>query len=271
MSDGSTVQVLDGQTHAVIRVISKGLNYPDGLWVDAHGNLYVTNNVGGSVAEFAPGASIARCRYSAGGLSEPIDVTTDGRGDVYVADFRITETTGYIYEYAQCTNKLVKRYAVQSRPNGLAVDKRGDIFVSYSPNPAGAPLGAFEEFVRGNAKPTPLKATVGAAGDIILDSHENIIAEDQLGSSTRSGGVDIIAPPYTKVKTIAFLVAGDMHDLCLTKDEKTLYSANSSRFTGDIPSVTAFAYPSGRLVTTIGAANGITAPQGVGCSPNATF
>ncbi len=53
---------------------------------------------------------MARC------LIDPIDVTTDDKGNVYVDDFNNFRPTGYIDEYAQCHNKVIARHAIKSGP-----------------------------------------------------------------------------------------------------------------------------------------------------------
>lgn len=61
----------------------------------------MTNQTGVSgptVIEYAPRGSVPICIYSSG-LSNPIYVTTDDEGNVYVSDFWLY--TGYLDKYKQ--------------------------------------------------------------------------------------------------------------------------------------------------------------------------
>jgi hypothetical protein len=250
---GSTVLALKNQSYKSAGEITSGVNGSDGLWVDNHGNLYVSNFNSDTVTEYAPGASSPTCTYSSG-LVDPINVTTDNAGNVYVVDFYVDQNPGYIDKFAQCDNTISAQYPVSSGPQGVAVDRHGDIFVSYYSNG-----GAFVEFKNGSSQPTALSATTVLPGGLILDKNGNLVAEDQAGS------IDVIAPPYSSATPLVTGVNGPFHD-SLNRKEDLLFSANTGSNT-----VTVYRYPSGSLVTTLGSGNGITTAQGVADSPNATF
>jgi hypothetical protein len=96
-------------------------------------------------------------------------------------------------------------------------------------------------------------------GGLVLDKNDNLVAEDQAGS------IDVIAPPYASATPIVTDVNGPFRD-SLNRKEDLLFSANTGSNT-----VTVYRYPSGELLETLGASNGITTPLGVAESPNATF
>ncbi|MGA8534940.1 MAG: hypothetical protein WB615_12605 [Candidatus Tumulicola sp.] len=244
---GSTVQVLKTKTYKNIGSITSGVSGSDGLWADKAGNVYVANFLGDNVTEYPSGSGSPSCTYSTG-LVDPINVTADDAGNVYVVDFNNFNNPGYIYKYAQCSNTLAKKYAVNKGPEGIAVDKHGDIFVSYH---GANSNGAFEEFKRGHANATPLGATVSSPGGLVIDVNGNLIADDQ------AGFIDVIAPPYSSASPLVSGLSDPFHD-SLNKKENLLFNANSGSAT-----VTVYSYPSGKLVTTLGSSNGITAAEGV--------
>jgi DNA-binding beta-propeller fold protein YncE len=254
-NDGNGVIVLKNKSYVSAGEITNGLNGADGLWVDKKGNLYVANYNGVNVTEYRRDSFAPSCTYS-GGLSDPVDVTTDDAGNVYVVDAGVYSTyAGYIYEYPQCRNSVSKIYDVAGDPEGAAVDAQGDLFVSYLV----ASSGFFEEFKRGSYVGTSLGATVGFAGGLILDSRGDLIADDQDGS------IDIIAPPYDRAAVLVGGLSQPFHD-ALNKKENRLFSTDFASGT-----VSVFEYPSGQLVTTLGKGNDIYDAAGVAESPNAVF
>jgi hypothetical protein len=259
------------KTYKQVRQITTGLTRPGGLWVDKQGDLYVTNfgtrAYAGYVAEYQPGGSSPSCTYDTG-LMHPVYVTTDNAGNVYVADFGNYggSTNGDVVEYAQCQNTILKQYQVSGpQTEGVAVDQNGDIFVSYgtsAPN-----VGHYEEFKGGSGTPTVLGATTEFPGGLIIDRKGNLITGVQ---GYNYGAIDVIAPPY---KTAKMLVPGNwVHGLSLNRSENLLFSANGLFAQGSqYRNVTIFKYPSGKLVQTLGASDGVTQPIGVAVAPDATF
>lgn len=251
---GTSVQIIKKRGWVNIGSITNGLNGSDGAWVDASGNLYVANYNAGNVTEYAPGGTSPSCTYS--GIADPVNVTTDASGNVFVADFNHLNNPGYIDEFAQCSNTMSKQYSVNSGPEGVAVDAKGDIFVAFF---NASFNGGFEEFVKGSSTPTPLSATVGSPAGLVIDKSGNLIADDQTGS------IALIAPPYASAKTLVSGLSDPFHD-SLTKKEALLLNANSGTTT-----VTVYKYPSGTLLTTLGASNGLKSVEGVAFSPDAVF
>jgi hypothetical protein len=251
-NSASAVLAFKNQSYKSAGEITDDVNGSDGIWVDKHQNLYVSNFNSATVTEYAPGGSSPICTYY--GMVDPINVTTDDAGNVYVVDFYVDENPGYIDKFAQCSSTMSTQYPISSGPQGVAVDRHGDIFVSYYSHG-----GAFVEFKKGSSQPTALGATTVLPGGMVLDKNANLIAEDAAGS------IDVIAPPYNSATKLVTGVNGPFHN-ALNRKEDLLFSANTGSNT-----VTVYRYPSGSLVTTLGASNGITTAQGVAESPNATF
>lgn len=249
-----TIEVYGNRHYKHHRTITKGLSGAEGLWVDSAGNLYAANSQLATVSEYAPGGTSPKCTYSKNIVS-PIDEATDSKGNVYIVDFNHFQSPGYIDEFKQCSNALIARYSIITPPEGVAVDAKGDIFVSYV-TVAG---GAFEEFKQGSKNPTELKAMIGSPGGLAIDGKGNLIADDQRGE------IDVIAPPYKKATT---LVSGlyNPYRLSLNKDQTLLFNVDTG--TGV---VSIYKYPSGKLVRSLGSRDGLANPVGVSDSPNAAF
>jgi hypothetical protein len=251
---GNGVLVLANKSYHEVGEITDGLDGADGVWVDKRGNVYVANYTGLNVTEYRRGRSSPSCTYSAN-LVDPVNVTTDDAGNVFVADGGSGSYSGYIDEYSQCSSNPTTVYTVNGSPEGVAVDRRGDIFVSYLV----ASNGFFEEFEKGSKSATILNARVGFAGGLVLDAKRNLIAVDQ------TGAIDVIAPPYDSAKVLIDGLTQPFH-CSLNKREDLLFDADIREST-----VTVFKYPSGKKITTLGNADGIYGAAGVGESPNATF
>ena len=237
---GPEVLIYSNKTYGETGELTNGLSATDGVWVDKKGNIYVAN-VPTNVVEFKKGGSSPDCTYT--GATDPINVTTDAKGNVYVADL----IGGFVDEYAQCSNTIEKQFPADDA-QGVAVDKSGDLFVSYGGS-------SLEEFKGGSTTGTPLGASVGESAGLIIDKKGNLIADDQ------AGDILVIAPPYSSATVLVSGLSDPFH-CSLNEKEKLLFNANSG--SGD---VTVYSYPSGSLEQTVNT----SAAEGVGESPNAVF
>jgi hypothetical protein len=236
----SDVLIYSNKSYSEIGELTNDLSGTDGVWVDKKGDIYVAN-VSTNVVEFKKGGSSPICTYT--GATDPINVTTDAKGNVYVVDL----LGGFVDEYAQCGNTIEKQFAAADA-QGAAVDKSGDLFVSYGGS-------SLEEFKGGSTTGTPLSASVGESAGLIIDKKGNLIADDQ------AGDILVIAPPYSSATVLVSGLSDPFH-CSLNEKENLLFNANSG--SGD---VTVYSYPSGSLAQTVNTG----AAEGVGESPNAVF
>ncbi|HEY1655889.1 MAG TPA: hypothetical protein VGF86_12330 [Candidatus Tumulicola sp.] len=266
VSDGSkSVVMLKNRTYKKAGEMTQDLLYSDGVWVDAKGNVYVANSTdqwgqGDSVVEYRAGSTKPKCVYTSG-LFDPVNVTSDHAGNVYIADFNFFGATGYVDKYAQCSNTISTQYAITKGPEGVAVDRAGNLFVSFSGAGYG---GAFEEFKGGSGPPVQLGATVASPGGLILDKNGVLITDDQ-----ETGTIDTIAPPYSSASVLASGLEVPFH-CSLDVREHRLFNANVG-YSYIPPSVTVYQYPSGKLLETLDSNEGITDSYGVADSPDAAF
>jgi sugar lactone lactonase YvrE len=121
-----------------------GLNGPQGIAFDSHGNLYVANS-NNTILEFSPtGASLGI--FTNSGLSGPVNIVFDSSGNLYAANYN----SNSVEKFSPAGANL----GVFAQPNsgawGLAFDSGGNLCVSDKGNnsvqkfsPTGANLGTF--------------------------------------------------------------------------------------------------------------------------------
>jgi hypothetical protein len=229
-----------------------GFGGADGARYDTHGNLYVVDYVNSVVDEYNPSDSLI-AQYSTG-TSNPINVTTDGAGHVYVADYG-GET---IVEFPQGVNTPSASCSTGLANEGIAVDAKHNVFVSGNESVSGGP-GLLAEFKGGlkGCKETSLSGvSLSFAGGLQIDNHHDLVACDQ------GVGVDIIPPPYTSISSTITGAADSFH-VALNKKNTLIFIADLGN-----SDVLVDRYPSGTNVTTIGAANGLDGAAGVATFPN---
>jgi hypothetical protein len=237
------VLILKNTSWATKGTITNGTTDPDGNWYDKYG-LYVANFSGANVEEYNSTGSLI-FTYSAG-MSTPVTLTTDAKGNVYEADF----TGEAVNEYHQATNTVVATCQPGGYVEGVAVDKSGDVFVAYYTG-----SGAIAEYKGGlsGCSKTTLGATVTFPGGMILDENKNLIICDQLGDA-----VDIIDPPYSSISgTLGSGYSEPFHVSLNKKNDQAYITDEGSAHTIDVVT-----YPGGSRVATLGSSYGVTSPYG---------
>ncbi len=117
------------------------LNFPNGVAVDARGNVYVADSNNGRLVVFdASGRQLAVVRRGAaqGDLGLPRGVTVDGDGRVYVVDTMAQGVQVYrAYQAGERAPAFVGRFGAEGTadggfeyPNGVATDARGRVYVT---------------------------------------------------------------------------------------------------------------------------------------------
>ncbi|MFY9631801.1 MAG: hypothetical protein WAJ94_09385 [Candidatus Cybelea sp.] len=229
---------------------------PDGDWIDAKGNLYVTNFSSGNVTVNEYNKADALIFTYSNGLTEPVDVTTDAKGNVIVANFAGYKHVGTVVVYPQGNNTASVTCNTGLANEGVAVDSKGDVFVTgYSGN-----SGEIIEYKGGLTSPcsaTTLAPTLSNPAGIQVDKKDDLVVCDQ------HTAVDIIPPPYTSIsRTITVSGGSDyLHD-ALTGDNKLLFIADPNAVVVDVVD-----YSTGTLVTQLNSSNGLSSPFGVATYP----
>lgn len=143
---------------------SNALSYPHGLAVDAKGNLWVANQLGGTnqtgnILIFSPSYEESK-RTITEQISLPSSVVFDPAGNLWVANFGTTNE-GYVAEYTNGVPTGIQITQGISNPGAMAIDGIGDIWVQN---------GEVNITVYGsvafNTPPTTLLQTLNLAGPV---------------------------------------------------------------------------------------------------------
>jgi len=245
--------------------ITAGIVWPQGLFLDKRGNLYVANDLAPNVTEYAPGAMSPSFTYGAN-MAQPTTVATDAHGNLFEADAGAA-ASGFVNEYFQGVNATIEsctpnfNYGGNGGVYGVAVDKNGDVFVDY--RLPGGLTGTIAEYVGGLhgciAKTLPISLN-GPAG-MALDASGNLLVAEAQG-----GVVDEIEPPYTAINRTIGAGFGAPVDVKLSKDNTQAFVTD-----GGNQSVTVVDYASGANVKVLGAADGLSNVNGAVDGPNAVY
>ncbi len=166
---------------------------PEGIAVDAAGNVYVTDIALQKVFKITP----AGVQTTVGsGLEVPADVAVDGAGNVYITDSQ-----------AEAVFKVTPR-GVQTTvgsgfdwPSGVAVDGAGNVYVSdpfidavYQITPAG------EQTTVGGGYNTPAGVAVDAAGNVyVADSFSAVVFMITPAGVQTTVGTGLVTPAAVAV------------------------------------------------------------------------
>ena len=107
----------------VVKVIGSGFDGPNGVAVDAAGDVFVADTGNSAVTEVLPNGSM---KPKGSGFLGPLGAAVDATGDVFVAD------TGHSAVTEVEPDGTIKNISSQfNGPIGVAVDAAGDVFVAY--------------------------------------------------------------------------------------------------------------------------------------------
>jgi hypothetical protein len=241
----NAVELLKNTSWTNTGSITSDIDGPDGSWVDAKGNLYVSNYKSVDIEEYAPRATSPKHTYSSNML-DPVNVTTDSKGNVYEADFEGKD----VGEYAQGSNTQSETCGPGGWVTGVAVDKSGNVFVAYLNS--NTDVGHIAEYQGGlsGCSETTLGLTIEFPGGMVLDKNGDLVVVDQ-----NAAAIDVIAPPYGSVTGTLGSGYNDPFNVTINKKNNQAYVANY----GDAD-VLVLSYPRGTTEATLGASNGLQAP-----------
>jgi hypothetical protein len=253
--DPGEVTILSEKRHRKIGVITDDIVYPIGDTLDSEGNLYVANAEASDVTEYAPGTSSPSFTYNAG-MRDPADVTVDRAGNVYESDSYAWGSA--INEYVQRSNVALNSCTISGYVQGVAVDKKGDVFTDYRLEyyPYDTRLLEYKGGLSG-CSGTLLQPTLKWPGGMTLDRHDNLLVCDSI-----AGTVDVIEPPYSKINATLMSGLRDVTSVRLNRSNTRAYVTQSTESL-----VYIVAYPSGKVIATIR----VTGAQSAVAAPNAVY
>jgi DNA-binding beta-propeller fold protein YncE len=238
------VVVLKNNAWSKIGTITNGIDYPISSWVDKDRNFYATDAGDGDITEYDNAGSLI---FTYTGLQYPYGVTTDEKGNVYVVDW----LAHAVNEYRQRKNVVAATCSIGGDPRGVAVDRKGDVFVAYSSQSGGG--GGITELRPGLAScsGTILGASLNTPYGMALDRNNDIVVCDE-GDST----VAVIDPPYSKI-------TGYLGKGYSLPTDVTINKANTRAYVTDYGAeqVLVLSYPSGSTVAALGYSDGVDYPM----------
>jgi hypothetical protein len=136
----------DNPSKGVVGKIRNGVSTPDGIFIDTHGNLYVTNgNLSGreSVEMYAKGGH-KPIRIYTGALCA-FDVIAADDGTVYIADAcGGPHTRGRVLVYPPGKTKPSRSFFPGGSPYCLTLDAKNNLYVGY--NSVGSYVGQVKKY-----------------------------------------------------------------------------------------------------------------------------
>jgi YVTN family beta-propeller protein len=222
------------------RVITTGINSPQGLTADGSGNLYVANAGANDVLVFAPGSSTPSRTYTQG-LARPSDVAVSTTGELYVTNAQGGNVV--VYPPGSITPSITWQSPVaNSQTLGIALQNPagGDAYVAYeSPGGGGVlqcPIGDNVCVATGISVPGAFAVapqyTTSPLSLFVSDVNNNVVDVFQL----RHGRT-----PAAQIHT-----AGTPFGVALDSTFTHLYVANQTATGGQLNE---YAYPGGTPLT----------------------
>jgi streptogramin lyase len=112
---------------ATATLVASGLNAPQGVAVDTHGNVYIADTGNKAVREWQPTSQSLSTLVSSG-LSSPTEVAVDTSGNVYIAD----GGKHAIEEWILASGLLTALVPGLADPYGVTVSTPGNVYFSNS-------------------------------------------------------------------------------------------------------------------------------------------
>lgn len=172
----ATIPLVTAQQTLPMNTFTTG-TYPEGIAIDATGNIWVANNGSASVTVFnSSGAALFTPTVGA----SPVGIAIDASGNAWVTNSgsggTSTTTSGTVTELSSSgiTIGTYPVYTAGAQPKGIAIDKDGNIWIANSGsnsvtelNSSGYPIGTYSLVSSGYCN------NVGGYG-IAIDASDNV-------------------------------------------------------------------------------------------------
>jgi hypothetical protein len=259
----SGVDIYPATRHAKTKVgeITNGVHGCNGVGVDRHHNVYVTNantypyNCNVTVYK-PPYTGAPRKTYETGrvGYCDPVAVAIGNDGSVYVSDL----LNGLLIEYApDSTTPTVCN--LPGYGEGLALDASNNLWIVVNTSPSG-PGGVYEYASGAGCSGQSAHISLAFGGGLTFDSSGNMLVEDQFV------GVEVFPPGATSPsQTITGF--SDAYAMVFDRKQNHLYVNDPGAYSGNGATIE-LSYPAAKVM------NRIQGPSpslllGVGFTPEA--
>jgi DNA-binding beta-propeller fold protein YncE len=208
--------------------LGSGFNEPTGVAVDAHGDVFVADQINNAVKEMvAVNGSIPAnpsIRTLGSGFSNPASVAVDAAGDVFVTD----ALNNAVKEMVAVNGSIPANPTINvlgsgfNTPIGVAVDAAGDVFVADNGNSEVKEMVAVNGSIPatnptinllGSGFSGPLGVAVDAAGDVfVADNYNNAVKEMVAvnGSIPANPTIRTLGSGFSHPAGVAVDAAGDL-------------------------------------------------------------
>ena len=220
-SDQIDIFPLHGNNQPQVGTITAGIDYPYGLWFDRGAQeLYVANQLGNTVTVYSHGSSQLSRTYSQD-LSRPLYPIVDRHGELYVGN----AAGGTVVEYlAGSTNVYQVLQTPGVEADGMALDKKGNLYVAYRTCPSGS--GSIEKFAPGSTQGSVIGMTLSDPQGVIVDSSGNVVVDETGTANNRLHRIDVFPPGSKNASLEVQMPQGNLPiELVIDCDEKNLYVA----------------------------------------------
>jgi sugar lactone lactonase YvrE len=246
--------------HPPVCTVGPFVSVNGGIGVDQSGNLWVPDQgaTPKTVTEYGPDCGPVKTVLTISGDTLPDNVALDTKGHVYVADAVANSGgPGNILQYTGTTVTKTLTDPDIETPQGLAIDKGNNVWVSYrDPGSSGTYVA---EFAGGNMPAKLFKnISLGFPGSLEFDQSKNMLA-----LAPGVPAMYIYAPPYTQSKPTSQLPLQNAPTMCtLGRAQIKLYCTN-----GFFSKVDIYTYPAGTYLYSFN--NGLSGllPDGIARDP----
>lgn len=229
------VEIYSVPTYSLVGQITEGINEPDGLAVDKHGNLYVANYLGRTVTIYKPGETSPSLTLTESNY--PVDVAVGSNGYVYACDLK-----GGVDVYKPGATSPIRRLTNPDLAGGVlgvAVDSSNDVYAAGETMYYSSPAAVEFAKARGPGKNLGLTGLYHPTGVIVEDKY--LIVSD-----VYEGLILTYAPGQTSPSST--FTAPYPERSAINKGENVIYVPAHDYYPDQVG---VYDYPSGTLVTTV--------------------